>query len=120
MKPVLLLPSSQRVCPAGSGTGGDSHPPGPAGPAPPSPPQPCLALLWRFIEPSGLRTNEQTLRRCVLHTNDKILLLHLGAILGQASLAVNFIYVLITSQLQFAGLGRGFRDVSGNKFCLFI
>lgn len=76
-----------------------------AGARSPSPPQPCLALLWRFIEPSGLRTNEQTLRRCVLHTNDKILLLHLGAILGQASLAVNFIYVLITSQLQFAGRG---------------
>lgn len=69
------------------------------------PQQPCLALLWRFIELSGLRTNEQTLRRCVLHTNDKILLLHLGAILGQASLAVNFIYVLITSQLRSAGPG---------------
>lgn len=80
--------------------------PSPSLPAPPSPPQqPCLALLWRFIELSGLRTNEQTLRRCVLHTNDKILLLHLGAILGQASLAVNFIYVLITSQLRSAGPG---------------
>lgn len=81
------------------------------------------ALPCPFVEiyrASGLRTNEQTLRRCVLHTNDKIPLPHLGAMLGQASLAVNFIYVLITSQLQFAGLCQGFRDVSSNKFCLFI
>lgn len=51
-------------------------------PWPRSPPA-WPGLLWRFIEPSGLGTNAQTARGCAAHTNAEMLLLPLGALLGQ-------------------------------------